>query len=304
MSAAADSDWLAPYPPDDLADFWQDAAQEAASAPLDFRRSGTNDWLKSGCVVESLQFRGIDGEARHGWICMPHEARRLPAFLWVPPYGRWSMMPDDYGTREGFVSLSFNFFGESAFHQEEYVPARGYFALGAKDPHTFVFRRMAQDAMIAMRVLEAQSEADEDRLAAMGLSQGGGMAIWLGAWCRQVKAVVADMPFLAAMKWVLAQRVHRYPLKELTEFMDTMPLGREIVGHTLSYFDTVNQASFCRVPTLVTLGLKDPAVRPEQVRAVYEALPGSKQLVEMDWGHDWHESMVARNRDWLTRHLG
>lgn len=292
-----------PYVPDDFDQFWIEAVAEANAAPLDFHRSGTNDYLRSGFKIEILDFRGIDGSTKHGWIAYPVDAHRTPGFLWVAPYGRWSMLPNEYGTRDGLVSMSFNFFGESAFHEEDYVPARGYFAEGAGLPETFVFRRMAQDAMIAMRVLEAQSEADEDRLGAMGLSQGGGMAIWLGAWAKQVKCVAADFPFLSAMPWVLSHRIHRYPLKELVDFSDSLPLGREVVGHTLSYYDTVNQATRCKVPTLVTLGLKDPAVKPEQVRAVYEALPGEKELVELDWGHDWHESMVERNRDWMLKWL-
>lgn len=295
---------LAPNVPDDFDEFWQEAVAEAEAAPLDYHRSGTNDYLKSGFHVETLEFRGIDGSARKGWIAAPNGAHRNPGFLWIAPYGRWSMMPEEYGTRAGFTSMSFNFFGETAFHEEDYTPARGYFAEGAQKPETFVFRRMAQDAMIAMRVLEAQPEADEDRLAAAGLSQGGGMAIWLGAWSKRVKCVVSDFPFLAAMRWVLSQRIHRYPLKELTDFADSLPLGREQVLHTLSYFDTVNQATRCKVPTLVTLGLKDPAVKPEQVRAVFEALPGRKELAELDWGHDWHPSMVERNLDWMRQCLG
>ena len=292
-----------PYVPEDMAEFWAEAVEQAENSPLDFKRSGTNDYLRSGFRVETLTFRGVKGEILKGWIAFPEGAHREPGFLWVAPYGRWSMMPNDYGTREGFVSMFFNFFGESAFHEEEYVPRRGYFAEGVANPKDWIFRTMAQNAMIAMRVLQAQSEADEDRLAAMGLSQGAGMAIWLGAWCKRVKCVVADFPFLGAMRWVLAQRVHRYPLKELTEFMDSIPLGREVVSHTLSYFDTVNQATFCDVPTLVTLGLKDPAVKPEQVRAVFDALPGEKKLEELDWGHDWHPGMVQRNQEWLSQWL-
>lgn len=284
-------------------EFWAEAVQEAESAPLDFKRSGSNDYLRTGFRIETLTFRGVKGETLNGWLACPDGADRNRAFLWVAPYGKWSMMPNEYGTREGMVSMSFNFFGESAFHEEDYVPSRGYFAEGASDPKTWVFRTMAQNAMVAMRVLEAQSEVDESKMGAMGLSQGGGVAIWLGAWSKRVKCVVADFPFLGAMKWVLSQRVHRYPLKELAEFMDSIPLGREVVQYTLSYFDTLNQATRCQVPTLVTLGLKDPAVKPEQVKAVFQALPGEKQLEELDWGHDWHPSMVERNRAWLLDHL-
>jgi len=288
-----------------MAAFWSDAVAEAMDVRLDFRRSQQKEQSPPNHHVDLIDFRGMHGEPRHGWIAAPREGKRHRSFLWIPPYSRWSMMPNEYGTREGMTSLSFNFFGESAFHQETYTPARGYFAKGAHDPETFVFRQMFQDAVIALRVLQAQPECDEDRIGAMGMSQGGGIAIWLGAWLPLVvKAVCADMPFLGAVPWIFSHAVHRYPIKELTDYMASIPLGREVVLHTLSYFDTLNQAPFCKVPVHVSLGLKDPAVRPPQVHAIYNALPGEKALVELEWGHDWHPSMVDANAAWLVRHLG
>jgi len=294
---------LTPYLPEDFAEFWQEAVAEANSAPLDAHRSVLDTERSETHRVEEFTFRGILGETRHGWIATPRNLRHVPAFLWVPPYSRWSMQPNQYGTRPGYASLSFNFFGESAFHEETYHPSRGYFADGAGKPKTWIFRSMLQDLVLATRFLAMQVEVDENRMGAMGMSQGAGLSIWLAAWDERIKAVCADMPFLGGMPWVFQQAVHRYPLKELTDFMESIPLGRESVLFTLSYYDTINQATQCTVPTLVTLGLKDPAVRPEQARAVFDALPGEKELVELDWGHDWHPSMVDRNLAWLTRHM-
>ncbi|MBI1756570.1 MAG: acetylxylan esterase [Fimbriimonas ginsengisoli] len=294
---------LVPYVPDDFDEFWAEVVGEARRAPLDYHRSLTNDFDLPGFVVETLEFRGIDGRARHGWLAFPPGARRLPGFLWIPPYGRESLLPNAYGTRPGFVSISLNFFGYGAFYQEEYKPARGYFAEGAEDPRTWIFRRMFQDAYLALRVLQAQSEADETRLAVMGLSQGAGMAVWLGAFCPLVRGVCADLPFLAGINSTLAGPVYRYPPKELTDFMDTIALGRERVLHTLSYFDSMNAATRCRVSTQISLGLKDPACKPPNVRALYLALPGEKRLIEYGGGHDWDLGMVANNRAWLSAHL-
>ena len=212
---------LAPYVPEDFDEFWQDAVAEAASVRLNYHRSSVNEFEYPGFVVETFDFLSIGNRRLYGWLSYPRGARRLPAFVWVPPYGRESLLPNAYGTRDGFVSLSFNFFGHEPFHQEKYVRERGYFSEGAESPYTWVFRRMFQDALIATRVLQAQVEVDEDRIGAMGMSQGAGMSIWLGAWSPIIKAVCADMPFLAGMNRVLTGNVHRYPLKELTDFMET-----------------------------------------------------------------------------------
>ncbi|MBN9503909.1 MAG: hypothetical protein BGO01_11715 [Armatimonadetes bacterium 55-13] len=293
---------LTPYVPEDFDEFWAETVSEANAVRLDYHRSMTNDCDWPGFVVETLSFQGMSHRV-HGWIAYPEGARRLPGFLWVPPYGRESLLPNKYGTRKGLVSLSINLHGHDAFHQEKYTTSRGYFSEGSADPHTFVFRRMIQDAMIAARVLQAQIEVDEERIGAMGMSQGGGMSIWLGAHSPVVKAVCADMPFLSAINHTLTKTVYRYPLKEVRDFMDSIPVGEARVLNTLSYFDTMNQATRCKVPTQVSMGLKDPACRPDVVQATYDALPGEKALRVYDWGHDWHPDMVENNRQWLLDHL-
>ncbi len=292
-----------PYLPDDFSEFWQDAVLVAMGAPLDGERGATNFSEVDTHVVEKISYRGIDGTRIQGWLATPPGARQSKAFVWTPPYGRESLLPNQYGTRQGYASLSFNFFGLEAFHQEKYRIDRGYFAEGAGDPETWVFRSMFQNAVLATRVLQAQIEVDEDRIGAMGMSQGGGISIWLGAWCPIIKAVAADMPFLAAVKNTLMQQVYRYPLKELSDFIEQTPLGEERVFNTVSYFDTMNQATQCKVPTQISLGLKDPACKPDTVRSVYEALTGPKKLITYDWGHDWHPEMVANNQAWFDANL-
>jgi cephalosporin-C deacetylase len=228
----------------------------------------------------------------------------MPAFSWIPAYGRESHLPDEYGTREGFVSMSFNFHGHAAFHKEEYEPARGYFSEGVADPNTWIFRRMAMDCLVAMRVLAAQAEVDEDRLASAGLSQGGGMAIWTGAHSPLVKRVVADLPFLSDMGNTLGKDVYRYPLKELTDYAASSGIGMDAVLRTISYFDTKHQATRLTKPVLVSLGEKDPAVKPSSVRSVYEALASEdKRLIEYPTGHDWNPGMIEANREFLASEL-
>jgi cephalosporin-C deacetylase len=162
---------------------------------------------------------------------------------------------------------------------------------------------MFQNAVIASRVLSDLPQSDSGRMGSMGMSQGGGISIWLGAWVERVRAVCADMPFLGAMHETLLKNVYRYPLKELMDFMSTVADGQEQVLRTISYFDTLNQASRCSKPTLVSIGLKDPAVKPVQAEAIYEALPGPKALKIYDWGHDWHPDMIENNLQWLTQNL-
>jgi cephalosporin-C deacetylase len=305
-----------PYVPPGFDDFWRNNAAEAEAAPLDYSVAAEPvvpmpgvGQVDPGTIttqheIKTFSFRGLAGETLHGWIATPLSANEpLPGFLWPAPYGRESLLPNQYGTREGFVSLSFNFFGLGAFQQEKYTPDRGYFTEGVLDKGDWVFRRMFQNTVIASRILADLPQVDGAKIGSMGMSQGAGLSIWLGAWCDRIKAICADMPFLGAMHETLMKNVYRYPLKELMDFMATVNNGQPRVLATISYFDTLNQASKCLKPTLVSLGLKDPAVKPIQALSIYKALPGKKELHEYDCGHDWHPDMVKNNRRWLLENL-
>jgi len=289
--------------PEDFEAFWSDVVEEAFRVPLYFKRDFLPQTIPTGHHVETFEFGGVRGRRLFGWFAYPEGARRYPAFLWIPPYGRGSVLPDKFGTRERFASLSFNLHGLSPFHEEKYTPSRGYFAQGIDSPKTWIFREIVQNAMIACRVLQAQIEVDENRIASCGMSQGGGISIWLGAFCPIVKAVCADMPFLGATWMSLVNGVYRYPLKELSDYAESVPVGLQRVLNTVGYFDTAQVATKCPVPCQVSLGLKDPAVKPEYAKIIYDSLPGHKRLIEYPGGHDWDPDMVGNNLEWLAQVL-
>jgi cephalosporin-C deacetylase len=286
--------------PEDFDAFWTEVVQGAMRTPLYFKRDLRPQTTSTGHLVETFEFDGVDGQKLFGWFAYPEGARRAPAFLWVPPYGMESVLPNEYGTREGFASMSFNLHGLGPFHREKYSPSRGYFAKGIDTPETWVFREIVQNCIIACRVLQAQIEVDEDRIASCGMSQGGGISIWLGAFCPIVKAVCADMPFLGATWLSLVNGVYRYPLKELIDYAESVPVGLPRVLNTVGYFDTAQMATRCKAPCQVSLGHKDPAVKPEYARIIYESLSCPKRLIVYPGGHDWDPGMIANNLEWLV----
>src|SRR5205814_4997766 len=123
------SELLPPYPPEDLDDFWDETRQESDIVRLDFLRRKTTFPSLPNFDIELIDFKGMGERLLHGWIAVPKaRAGKLPGFLWLPAYGHESHLPNEYATREGMVSMSFNFHGHAAFHQEEYQQSRGYFA--------------------------------------------------------------------------------------------------------------------------------------------------------------------------------
>lgn len=292
---------LPPYPPEDFDEFWEGVLASRARRPPAYIREHDPEDDISGHRIERIDFKGDAGGLLHGWIAIPDAVRLpAPAFLWLPAYGNESHPPDEYSCYPGFVSMSFNLHGLPAFHEEPYVPEKGYLARGLEGPDTWVYRTVVLDALRGLDILAVQPEVDPDSLFCAGLSQGGGLAIMLAALSDRLRGACGDLPFLAAMPWTIRKAAYRYPYKEMKDFADARALGMETVLSTLSYYDTVNMATRAKCPVQVSYGTKDPACPPNTVQAVYDALPEPKRLVVYEGlGHDWHPEMPANNVDWL-----
>ncbi|MCS6919783.1 MAG: acetylxylan esterase, partial [Fimbriimonadales bacterium] len=198
---------------------------------------------------------------------------------------------------------SINLHGYSVEPNVPYSPELGYFTRGIQSPHTYIYRRIVQDSLLAMRALAAQAEVDSSRLTAAGLSQGGGLAVMLGAWCKRTCCVVAELPALSYWEYLLGRPAWRYPLKEFADYMEMTSTPREAILSVLQYYDAVNHAPYVRAPVQLSLAMKDPGIRAPVVFSLYDALPQPKRLlIYEDLGHDWHPEMRIRLEEWARRY--
>ena len=295
-----------PNIPTDFKDFWDNNTQEALKHPVEYQKK-ESDHPSDTHHIQIFQFNGIKNNTLNGWIAIPKDLpsfSKASAFIWLPHYGPSSVLPNKYGTRKDFISLSFNLHGKDPFNQDAYSKELGYFTHRVESKETWIFKEIFQNCCIATKILADLEEVEESKIASMGLSQGGGLAIWLGTWIPHlIKATCADLPFLAAITNTLEEKVFRYPTKEFIDYFAEDPTRKEKAYNTLNYYDTINIASQCKTPTLVSLGTKDPASKPYTVKSIYQSLPSTKKLVEYEWGHNWHPEMITNNLNWLNDYL-
>ncbi|BCW96371.1 MAG: acetylxylan esterase [Fimbriimonadales bacterium] len=295
-----------PRPPADFESFWRAAAQEASDAPLRFERVHLpgDDWHTH--TVYRLRWAGLDGRGREGWYAVPRDAAPpVPAVLYLPGYGVSTVPINENTAFEGMATLSINLHGYAVEPNVPYSPELGYFTRGVESPQSYIYRRLAQESLLAMRVLAAQAEVDSRALVAAGLSQGGGLAVMLGAWCPLTRVVVAELPALSYWEYLLDRPAWRYPLREFVDYMETTGVSREALLRTLQYYDAVNHAPYVRAPAQLSLALKDPGIRAPVVVSLYDALPQPKRLlIYEDHGHDWHPEMRVRLQEWARLHFG
>ncbi len=290
-----------PQPPADLEPFWRAVAAEADTLPLQLERVHFAEDDLPTHRVERLRWLGCDGRGREGWFAIPHTAPLpAPAVLYLPGYGVSTVPINENTAFERCLTFSINLHGYAVVPNVPYSPELGYFTQGIESPQTYVYRRIMLECLLAMRVLAAQPEVDSARLTVAGLSQGGGLAVMMGAWCKLVKRVVAELPALTYWEYLLQRAVWRYPMKEFQDYMERYGVPLESLLQTLQYYDTVNHAPFVVAPVQLSLALKDPGIRAPVVFSLYEALRVTKRLlIYEELGHDWSPAMRPRLEEWV-----
>ncbi len=290
-----------PQPPADFESFWRAVAAEADTLPLQFERVHFPEEDLSTHRIERLRWLGCDGHGREGWFAIPHTAPLpAPAVLYLPGYGVSTVPINENTAFERCLTFSINLHGYAVTPNVPYSPELGYFTQGIESPQTYVYRRIMLDCLLAMRVLAAQPEVDSARLTVAGLSQGGGLAVMMGAWCKLVKRVVAELPALTYWEYLLQRAVWRYPMKEFQDYMERYGVPLESLLQTLQYYDTVNHAPFVVAPVQLSLAMKDPGIRAPVVFSLYDALRVPKRLlIYEELGHDWSPAMRPHLEEWV-----
>ncbi len=159
----------------------------------------------------------------------------------------------------------------------------------------------------AVRCLEAAGEVaaiDAARIAAYGISQGGGVALAATALSAIPRVLVAHVPFLCDFPRAVVI-TDADPYREVGRFLAT---HRDMAGpalHTLSYFDGVNFARRGGATAYFTAALMDQICPPSTVFGAYQAYRGPKQIHVWDYnGHESGEMFDAlRMADVLARVL-
>ncbi|MBT3162788.1 acetylxylan esterase [Streptomyces sp. Vc74B-19] len=309
--------------PADFDAFWRrtlDQAEDAGDAvvsaePVDSGLRLTETW--------DVTFRGFAGDPVRAWFSRPARATApLPAVVEFAGYGRGRGLPHERLTwvNAGYAHLlmdnrgqgdQYGCGGDTPDPHAGAPGGPGPAVRGLLDPRDYHYRRLITDAVRAVDAVRALPGVDASRVAAVGNSQGGGLALAVAGLVPDLAAVLVTAPFLCGIRRAL-DLTDLPPYGEISAYLAVHRGAEEAAHRTLGHVEGISFARRAHAPAHFGVGLRDTVCPPSGTYAAfnrYAELSGgrpSKVLHAYPYnGHEGGDAVhVRRQLGWARKVLG
>ena len=253
-----------------------------------------------------VTFTGFAGHPVKAWYSRPADTggRPLPAVVEYTGYGRGRGLPIErlLWPAAGYAHLLVDTRGQGSQYgsggdtpdpigSAPSVP--GFLTRGITNPGTAYLRRLLTDAARAVDAVAALPDVDDTRVAAVGNSQGGGLAVAAAGLNPVVSALLASSPLLCHVERAIGI-TDAHPYAEVVQYLAVHRTSTTTVLNSLSYFDAVNFAPRTTAPALFATGLRDTVCPPSGVFAAYNSLGTEDKTIDV-YPFNHHEGGEAHH---------
>jgi cephalosporin-C deacetylase len=283
--------------PKDFEEYWKIALEE-------MHKTESNVQLKPAAFTThfaecyDLYFRGVGGARVHAKLVRPQRAESPhPAVLMFHGYtgnsGTWA---EKLGyAAMGYTVAALDCRGQGG--ESEDVGGvfgntiHGHIVRGLWDhPGKLLFRQIFLDTAHLAGIVMEMEDVDENRVGALGSSQGGGLTLACAAIEPRIKRAAPLYPFLCDYKRVWDMDLGKMAYEELRTFFkqfDPTHSRAEEIFTTLGYIDAQHLASWIRAKVLMGTGLMDEICPPSTQFAAYNKIRAPKEMIIYpDFGHE------------------
>ncbi len=245
-----------------------------------------------------MYFTGVGGARVHAKYIRPRNSSGpYPAVLQFHGYTGNS---GDWSDKLNYVAMGFSVAaldcrGQGGLSQDPGgvtgTTFKGHIIRGLDDPpEKLLFRQIFLDTAQLARIVMDMPEVDENRVGAMGGSQGGGLTLACAALEPRIKKAAPVFPFLCDYKRVWEMDLDMHAYEELrTYFRQYDPLHEreDEIFTKLGYIDVQHLAKRIRAEVLMATGLMDEICPPSTQFAAYNKIVSPKKMVIYpDYGHE------------------
>lgn len=284
--------------PEDFDEFWEKTLSEARSFAVDVQRRPVDSPVTS-LTLEDIRFAGFGGQPIRAWLRLPLGTRGpLPLIVEFVGYGGGRGRAEDslFWASCGFAHLEMDTRGQGATWSAGVTPDisvsgpryPGVMTAGIESRENYYYRRLITDAVRSIDAALSLPEIDQAHIVALGVSQGGGLALATAGLHPAVTDLVSYVPFLCDFPRAITI-TDSDPYKEISRFLAVHRDMEPTVLETLSYIDGVNFARRARASAHFSTALMDPVCPPSTVFGAYNAYAGPKQI--QVFPHNAHERM-------------
>lgn len=266
--------------PADFDAFWR-AALATANGPvlLDIARPAEPTGLELFDTWD-VAFAGFGGDPVRAWYTRPAGREDpLPAVVEYLGYGRGRGLPHERlaWPSAGYAHLlmdsrgqgdQYGTGGDTPDPRGAAHGGLGPVTRGILDPEHYYYRRLITDAVRAVEAVRALPGVDARRVAVVGNSQGGGLALAAAGLVPDLAAVMAAAPFLCHIQRAI-DITDAPPYGEIVTYLSVHRTAEQAARRTLSYVDAVNFARRAKAPAHFGVGLRDTVCPPSTIFAAY-----------------------------------
>jgi cephalosporin-C deacetylase len=277
-------------------EFWDGILEESKQYPLNPELNPI-DYPIDAVKVYDVYFNGFRNSRVHGRLVLPKEAsatNKVPVVVYYHGYN-WNSLVISHAfkcTIMGYGCLMMDVRGQDVqspdHNNYDNGGVSGWMTKGILNHNNYYYLYAYMDSVRAIEFLKTIEVVNCDRIAVEGGSQGGGLALAVGALSKDVKAVMADIPYLCHFRRAVRMSTDG-PFNEIYHYFkihDSLHRTEEQVYRTLSYFDGMNLATRIKADTLISVGLEDTICPPSTGFAAYNHIDAKKEIrVYSEYGH-------------------
>lgn len=283
--------------PYDIDEYWNTAIEEmkATDACVELVPSS---FKTSFAECFDLYYTGVRGARIHAKFLRPKNSKgKHPAILQFHGYsgdcGQWY---EKLGyVAQGFCVAAMDCRGQGGYSEDiggfKGSTYHGHIIRGIDDsPDNLMYRHIFLDAAQLAGIVMNMPEVDEERVGAMGISQGGALTLACAALEPRIKRLAPVYPFLCDFKRAWEMDMTKNAYQELVYYFrwfDPRHEREDEIFKKLGYIDIQNLVKRIRGEVMMAVGLMDDVCPPSTQFAAYNKIEAPKSMkIYPDFGHE------------------